>query len=121
VTWCGRAIELAQQVGRRKYLANALTTLGRALTAQDEAESATAELRSAVALADDLGSPLLRWQARAALAEAEQHVKGAGPQSDQHAHEAGDIIRSVAESLIADRAAAYLSAAPVVSALELAQ
>jgi class 3 adenylate cyclase/tetratricopeptide (TPR) repeat protein len=121
VTWCGRAIELAQQVGRRKYLANALTTLGRALTAQGEAESATAELRSAVALADDLGSPLLRWQARAALAEAEQHVKGAGPQSDQHAHEAGDIIRSVAESLIADRAAAYLSAAPVVSALELAQ
>jgi hypothetical protein len=32
--WCTRAIELAEQGGRRKYLANAKTTRGRVLTAQ---------------------------------------------------------------------------------------
>jgi class 3 adenylate cyclase/tetratricopeptide (TPR) repeat protein len=35
--WCTRAIELAEQGSRRKYLANAKTTLGRVLTAQGEA------------------------------------------------------------------------------------
>ncbi len=83
-----RAIELAEQGGRRKYLANARTTLGRVLTAQGEATSATAELRSAVALADELGSPLLRWQARAALSRAEREVKGGSDDADRHAQEA---------------------------------
>jgi class 3 adenylate cyclase/tetratricopeptide (TPR) repeat protein len=119
--WSGRAIELAKGVGRRKYLANAMITLGKVLTSQGELEGATAELRSAVALADELGSPLLRWQARAALSEAERRVKGAGPQADEHAQAAAALIRSVAESLSAERAAAYLRAAPVVSALELAR
>jgi exonuclease VII small subunit len=52
LTWSRRAVELAVTAHRRKYLANARTTLGRVLTAQGEAASATAELRSAVALAD---------------------------------------------------------------------
>lgn len=39
LVWCRRAIELAEQGGRRKYLANAKTTLGRVLTAEGEATS----------------------------------------------------------------------------------
>ena len=39
LTWATRAIELAKSAGRRKYLTNALTTLGRVLTAQGESAS----------------------------------------------------------------------------------
>jgi len=120
LTWSRRAIELAEQGGRRKYLTDARTTLGRVLTAQGEAASATAELRSAVALADELGSPLLRWQARAALSRAEREVKGgSGDEADRHAQEAADIIHAVAEDLTPEHAEGYLAAASVVEALEL--
>ncbi|HEY7400271.1 MAG TPA: AAA family ATPase, partial [Actinomycetota bacterium] len=64
VTWARRAIDMATSVSRRKYLAIARTILGRALTAQGLAAEATAELRSAVAEADALGSPLFRWRSR---------------------------------------------------------
>ncbi len=119
VTWSRRAIELAKTVRRRKYLANAFTTLGRALTARGEAASATAELRSAVALADELGSPLLRWQSRAALALAERGVKGAASRAEEHAREAAEIIDAIARGLSPERAKTYLAAAPVVEALDL--
>jgi class 3 adenylate cyclase/tetratricopeptide (TPR) repeat protein len=121
LTWSGRAIELAEQGSRRKYLANAKTTLGRVLTAQGEGERATTELRSAVALADELGSPLLRWQARAALSAAERGVKGGSDDADTHAQEAIDIIHTVAKELTPEHAEVYLAAAPVVEALELAR
>jgi class 3 adenylate cyclase/tetratricopeptide (TPR) repeat protein len=119
LTWSRRAMELAKTARRRKYVANALTTLGRVLTTQGEATSAKAELRSAVALADELGSPLLRWQARAALSRAERAVKGAGDQADRHAEEAIDIIRAVVNQLTPEHAEGYLAAAQVVEALEL--
>jgi hypothetical protein len=86
--------------------------LGRALTTRGDLEGATAELRSAVAVADELGSPLLRWQSRAALAAAE-------PSAEEAAPEAREIIESVAAGLSSERASAYLAAAPVVEALEL--
>ena len=117
VTWSRRALELATRVRRRKYVVNALTTLGRALTARGDVEGAMAELRSAVALADELGSPLLRWQSRTALAIAE-HANGAGERADEHAREAAEIIDTVARGLSPERAATYLAAAPVVEALE---
>jgi class 3 adenylate cyclase/tetratricopeptide (TPR) repeat protein len=117
--WSTRAIAMAEQGSRRKYLANARTTLGRVLTAQGEAPSATAELRSAVVLAAELGSPLLRWQALAALSRAERGVKGGAEDADRHAQEAADIIRAVATELTPDHAEGYLTAAPVVAALEL--
>ena len=119
LTWSSRAIELAEQGSRRKYLANAKTTLGRVLTAQGEATSATSELRSAVALADELASPLLRWQARAALSRAERQVKGGSDDGDRHAEEAIDIIHAVVKELTPAHAEGYLAAAPVVEALEL--
>jgi len=121
VTWSRRALELATPVSRRKYITNALTTLGRALTARGDAEDATAELRSAVARADELGSPLLRWQSRAALAVAERGVKGAASRADEHAREAAEIIQAVAHGLSPERAKTYLAAAPVVETLELAR
>ena len=119
LTWSTRAIELAEQGSRRKYLANAKTTRGRVLTAQGETAGATAELRSAVALADGLGSPLLRWQARAALAVAERRGDAGTGDADLHGQEAVDIIHAIAKDLSPDRAKTYLAAATVVEALDL--
>jgi class 3 adenylate cyclase/tetratricopeptide (TPR) repeat protein len=124
VTWARRAIELAEQVGRRKYLANARTTLGRALTERGDAEGAVDVLRSSVVLADELGSPLLRWHARAALVLAERGLKstttgGVAADPDAHAREAAEIIESVAAGLSPERARTYLAASPVVEALDL--
>ena len=121
LTWSTRAIELAEQGSRRKYLANARTTLGRVLTAQGEGERATAELRSAVTLADELGSPLLRWQSRAALARAERGVKEVASRAEEHAREATEIIDTIARGLSPERAETYLAAAPVKEALDLAR
>jgi class 3 adenylate cyclase/tetratricopeptide (TPR) repeat protein len=111
VTWSGRALDLATRGRRRKYEVMARIVLGRALTARADMESATAELRRAVAVADELGSPLLRWQSRAALAVAEP--------SDEGRREAVEIIEGVAAGLSPDRAKTYLAAAPVVAALDL--
>jgi hypothetical protein len=76
-------------------------------------------LRSAVALADELGSPLLQWQARAALSRADRGVKGGSNEADRHAEEAVDIIYAVAKDLTPEHAEGYLAAASVVEALEL--
>jgi class 3 adenylate cyclase/tetratricopeptide (TPR) repeat protein len=119
VTWARRAIESARAVHRRKYEEIALTTLGRALTAQGLADEAAVELRSAVEIADALGSPLIRWQSRAALAASLSGKKG-GVDPDVPMHEAAAIIRDVAASLAPERATEYLSAAPVVNVLEAA-
>jgi class 3 adenylate cyclase/tetratricopeptide (TPR) repeat protein len=126
VTWSRRALELATRVRRRKYEANARITLGRALSALGEVEGATAELRWAVAIADELGSPLLRWQSRVALALAERGLKGTAREGvaaepEKHAREAAEIIDTVAAGLAPERAKTYLTAAPVVEALDLAR
>ena len=112
VTWARRAMESARKGRRPKYEAIASVTLGRALTAQGV--DARSELRAAVEIADRLGSPLLRWQTRAALATASS--------ADRHAllAEAASIIREVAGSLAPERSAGYLSAPQVVEVLEAA-
>jgi class 3 adenylate cyclase/tetratricopeptide (TPR) repeat protein len=112
VTWARRALESARTGRRPKYEAIALTTLGRSLTRQGS--DASAELRSAVEIADRLGSPLLRWQTRAALADAP------GADRDVLLQEAAALIRAVASSLAPERSAGYLSAPQVVRALEAA-
>jgi tetratricopeptide (TPR) repeat protein len=119
VTWARRAVESARAVHRGKYEAIALTTLGRALTAQGHAEEAVAELRSAVEAADRLGSPLFRWQARAALAAA-LSKRSDGEDPDGPLQEAATIIREIAASLAPERAKGYLAAAPVIEVLEAA-
>jgi tetratricopeptide (TPR) repeat protein len=119
VTWAQRAIDTARGVHRRKYEAIALTLLGRALTAQGLADDAATELRTAVEIADALGSPLLRWQARAGLAKAlSTGSKGADPGGSLQ--EAAAIVRDVAASLAPERGSAYLAAPQVVEVLEAA-
>ena len=110
VTWAERTIESARKGLRPKYEAIGLVTLGKALIRQGS--DASAELRSAVEIADRLGSPLLRWQTRAALASA------VGPEREALSREAVAIIREVASSLAPERSQIYLAAPQVVEVLE---
>jgi len=67
----------------------------------------------AVAIADRLGSPLVRWETRAALATAQ---RAAGEDPEAMLARSIAIIREVAASLSPERADAYL-AAPAVQAV----
>jgi class 3 adenylate cyclase/tetratricopeptide (TPR) repeat protein len=113
LTWSRRALEMAASGGRPKYEAIALTTLGQVLTQQGLGEQAVVELRRAVAIADQLGSPLVRWETRAALAAAE---RAAGHDPEASLTDAAAIIHTVASSLSPERAETYL-AAPAVRAV----
>ena len=116
VTWARRAIAAAREVHRRKYEAIARTLLGRALAAQGLGDAAASELGTAVEIADELGSPLFRWQARAALAAARSRSSdGADPEAPLQ--QAAAIVRDVAASLAPERAEAYLAAPQVVEVL----
>jgi tetratricopeptide (TPR) repeat protein len=120
VTWSGRALDLARPVGRRKYEVVSLITLGRALTAQGLFPEAASPLHEAMALSDALGSPLYRWQARAALAEAARGVPHEAASADLHLEEAVRIIHEIAGSLSPERAGGYLAAREVAEVLERA-
>ncbi len=120
VTWSGRALDLARPVGRKKYEVVAMITLGRTLAAQGMFADAVSQLEQAVALTDALGSPLYRWQARAALADAELGPSDATASSDRSLEEAVAIIHAVAGSLAPERAAGYRAARPVAEVLERA-
>ena len=97
-----------------------LITLGRALTAQGLFPEAASGLHEAVSLADALGSPLYRWQARAALAGAARGVPDEAGSAARDLEEAVRIIHEVAGSLAPDRAAGYLAAREVAEVLERA-
>lgn len=118
-TWARRALDLAVVSGRSKYEAAARTTLGALLGGEDD-EAALEHLRAAVTIADDLGSPLLRWRALAALGTVERHASAAGVSGEAHLREAATIIRDVAASLSPERSAGYLAAPEVVTTLEAA-
>ena len=115
VTWGSRAIDMAVASSRRKYEAIARTRVGRSLIATHAYDQAATELRHAMALADALGSPLLRWQSRAALAQALASTAG---DPDVVYDEAATIIRARAAGLTSHRAATYLGAPQVVDVLE---
>jgi tetratricopeptide (TPR) repeat protein len=115
LSWARRAIEMAIATSRRKYEAIARTTAGRALIAQGLHEEAVAELGRAVAMSDLLGSPLIRWQARAALAEALARTgEDPGPAFD----EAAGIIGGVVAGLSPQHSAVYLAAPRVAVVLD---
>ena len=119
VTWARRAIDAARAAHRRKYEAIAQMLLGRALTAQGLGDSAASELGTAVEISDELGSPLFRWQSRAALAQALS--KGSdGADAEAPLQEAAAIVRGVAASLASERAQVYLAAPQVAEVLEAA-
>jgi class 3 adenylate cyclase/tetratricopeptide (TPR) repeat protein len=115
LTWSRRALEMARSGGRPKYEAIALQTLGHVLTRQGLAQEAVAELGRAVTIADALGSPLGRWETRAALAAAQ---RAAGEDPTRTLAEAEAIVRAVAASLSPERGETYLSAAPVRAVLD---
>jgi tetratricopeptide (TPR) repeat protein len=115
VTWSRRALEMASSGGRPKYEAIALIALGQTLIRQGLAEDAVTELERAVTIADALGSPLVRWETRAALASA-QRAAGVDPEARQA--EAAAIIRDVASSLSPERGATYLTAPQVRGLLD---
>ena len=119
-TWAKRALELALESGRRKYEAASRATLGSTLAARGDHEAALDYLRVATSIADTLGSPLLRWQARAALGSAERLRAATGAAGETHVREAAQIIREVAGSLSPERSAGYLAAPDVVATLEAA-
>ncbi len=111
LTWGTRTHDLATAVGRKKYQAIALITIGRILTAQGNRD-AVAEIRRAVAIADAIRSPLLRWQSRGALAEALETV-GDGEDPGAAREEAASIIREIVAGLSSEHAAGYLAARQV--------
>jgi hypothetical protein len=117
LTWARRAMDMARAAGRKKYEVIATMTLGRALTASGLAEDATTELRSAFAEAEALGTPLYRWQVRAALADAIRTLDGEDA-ADARLHEAAGIIREVLAALSPDHAATYAAAPQVASVLD---
>jgi len=112
LTWGRRALEMAVAGSRKKYDAIARMTIGRTLIAHGLREEATAELRRAVAMSDALGSPLIRWQSRAALAQAL-----AATDPDPVYAEAATIIRTVVAGLTPEHAAVYLAAPEVAVVL----
>jgi class 3 adenylate cyclase/tetratricopeptide (TPR) repeat protein len=118
VEWASRAFELASGVRRRKYEIASLVTLGKALTAAGSADEAADALRSASERADELGTPLLRWQSRAARGRAALARAATGAEGEAHLREAAVIIREVASSLQDERAARYVAAPEVAHVLE---
>ncbi len=115
VTWGRRAVEMARSAARTKYEVIATTTLGSALAASGLGEEGAAALRGAVSAADALGSPLYRWQTRAALAGAVRPLEGVDV-ADVLMADASAIIREVVAGLSPEHGAGYL-AAPQVSAV----
>jgi hypothetical protein len=65
--------------------------------------------------ADELGSPLFRWQARAPLATALARIKRGDP--DEVRREAIEIIQGVASSLTPEHRRGYLAAPQVEEVL----
>jgi hypothetical protein len=115
--WGRRALELAQASSRIKYEVLARITVAKALIAQGIGDEAASELRTAVAAADRLGSPLLRWQARATLADVGAKVKD-GIDVDAIRSEAVAIVREIVAGLSNEHAKGYLAAPAVATLLE---
>jgi class 3 adenylate cyclase/tetratricopeptide (TPR) repeat protein len=106
------AIELAHRCGRLKYESIARTILGSALVALGRGEEGLVELRTAVNVADRLGTPSGRWQSGAALAQALYETgddDGAASAYDR----AAQVIREFAATLTPEHAGSMV-AAPMV-------
>lgn len=104
--WAVRAMEMARASSRKKYEAIAQVTLGRALVASGLGEEAAGQLRRALAAADVIGSPFIKWQAQAALGAA---LAAAGADSSAPYSAAAGTVRSIAQDLSPPRATAFLA------------
>ena len=109
---------MATTAGRKKYEVIADDDARRCLlSASGLAEEASNGLRRAAAEADALGSPLYRWQSRAALADAVRPLEGVDA-ADAHLADAAGIIRDVVAGLSPARGAVYAVAPQVAAVLE---
>jgi tetratricopeptide (TPR) repeat protein len=115
--WASNAIASAVRARRHKDESSSRALLGRVLLAERRAEEAIGEIRTAVAIADELGSPPGRWQSRAALGKA-LFATGDDDGAAFAYHEAGDIIRSMAATLSLEHGKTFLEALPVQEALK---
>ena len=118
VTWGRKALEMARNTDRKKYEVISMITIGGALSMSGLAEEARKELRAAVVEADALGSPLYRWQARAALADAVRPIEGVDA-ADAGMAEAAAIIREIVAGLSPERGAVYVAAPQVAAVLDV--
>jgi class 3 adenylate cyclase/tetratricopeptide (TPR) repeat protein len=119
VTAAMDALERAQRIRRRKYEAAARAILGEALVAVGRLDEGFSHLERAVADADELGTPSIRWQHRTVLAKS-RHAAGNDDAAATAFREAADVIRAYAATLTPEHAAGFLDAEPVRDALNAA-
>lgn len=105
------SMALASRAGRPKYEVQARLTLSEALLQLGKPQDAITELRPAVAIADNLGSPPLRWQTRAILGRA-AYATGNDESSSVAFGEASELLNDFAATLKPEQSASLL-ASPV--------
>jgi hypothetical protein len=113
------ALDRAQQIRRRKYEAAARAILGEALVTVGRLDEGFTHMERAVADADELGTPSIRWQHRTVLATA-RYATGNDDAAATAFRAAADVIREYAATLSAEHAARFLDAEPVREALSAA-
>jgi tetratricopeptide (TPR) repeat protein len=111
------SLERATRARRRKYQALSRAIIGAALFDLGRADEGIAQLETAVAESDQLGTPSLRWQHRAALGRI-RYATGDDEGAARAYREAGEIIRTYADALSAEHAEAFLSSEPVREVLK---
>ncbi len=107
------SIALAARSKRPKYEALSRMTLGEALLMLGKPQDAIRELRPAIAIADQLGSPPQRWQARALLGRA-AYAAGGDNEASSAFEEAATVINDFAATLTPDQSAS-LKTSPIVA------
>jgi class 3 adenylate cyclase/tetratricopeptide (TPR) repeat protein len=115
--WATTALADAIRTRRRKYEGNARSLVGRIMLATGRADEGVDELRSAVAIADELGSPFGRWQSRLALGKG-LYVTGDDDGAVAAHGEASDLIRTIAASLSPEHQRTFLAAPVAEEALK---
>jgi len=113
------AVARAEQIRRRKYAAMSRAILGEALVAAGRRDEGLSELEEAVAGADALGTPSIRWQHRVVLAKA-RYATGDDDGAATAYAAAADVIRTYAATLSPEHEASFLGAEPVREAMSAA-
>jgi class 3 adenylate cyclase/tetratricopeptide (TPR) repeat protein len=111
------AVSAAQRAKRPKYEALARLTLGESLSRLGRPVDAIAELRPALAIADRLESPPMRWQARALVGRA-HYAAGNDREAGMAFDEAAKLINDFAATLTAEHRASLLGAEAVRAILK---
>jgi class 3 adenylate cyclase/tetratricopeptide (TPR) repeat protein len=117
--WAARTVDVSTSSGRRKYEGAGRSILGRCLLEMGRAAEALTELRTAVSIADVLGSSPGRWRSRVELAQA-LYTTGDDDGAEQAYREAAEVIRTMASGLSPGHRASFLSAALVAETLKAA-